>query len=73
MASKKSSLCDSTSENVDCPHSKKLSAHDSQILDRIFNPNLPYSDVIVENDESTEADGSYCDLIWKGVAVTIQI
>lgn len=37
-----------------------VSAHDSAVLNRIFNPNLPYGDVVDEEEVEKEIGNTLC-------------
>lgn len=37
-----------------------VSAHDSAVLNRIFNPNLPYGDVVDEEEVEKELVNKFC-------------
>ena len=36
---------------------KNISTRDKAILQRVFNPNLPYGDVTVDGDEESNREG----------------
>lgn len=45
-----------------------VSAHDSAVLNRIFNPNLPYGDVVDEEEVEKEIGNTLCiaDIFFAG-------
>ena len=37
--------------------SSHISLHDKEVLNRLFNPNLPYGDVVDEDEDAPQVEG----------------
>ena len=44
--------------------SSHISPHDKEVLNRLFNPNLPYGDVVDEDENTDIVEGLHVVIKW---------